>query len=203
MDGEIVFHLVAEGINQYLDIKFVRGRLIAQIGFVLILFDVGSSQRNSFFPQEMELIGAILHIVIVLHGHVQLVTGRTGDTQTGVGDIGRTHDDPTIAMFIMLVGEAKIEFSVQVLGGMDTHLQPTGNQVFEHLQNAFFHFGCILGMDDVFLESFVIDFLGFLFIGQHQQSLVVFAEDVVDVDADQYFDFGYIAQFLSQLEVTR
>ena len=195
--------MVTEGINQNLDIKFVGSRLIAQIGFVLILFDVGSSQRNSLFPQDVELIGAIFHIVIVLHGHVQLVTGRTGDAQAGVGDIGRPHDDPTIAMFVMLVGKAKIEFSVQVLGGVNAHLQPTGHQVFAHLQNAFFHFGCILGMDDVFLESFVIDFLGFLFIGQHQQSLVVFAEDVVDVDADQYFDFGYIAQFLSQLEVTR
>ena len=85
---------------------------------------------------------------------------------------------------------------MKVLGGMNAHLQSAGNQVLAHLQDAFFHLGRILGIHNVFLESFVIDFLGFFGICQHEQGFIMFTENIVDVDTDQYLDFGNIAQFL-------
>lgn len=47
-------------------------------------------------------------------------------------------------------------------------------------------------MDDIFLELLVVELLGLLFVGQHEERLVVLAEDVVDVDTDQYLDFADI-----------
>ena len=86
---------------------------------------------------------------------------------------------------------------------MDAHLQASRDKVITHLQNAFLHLGSILGIYNVFFEVVLVYSLGFLFIGKHQESLVVPAKDVVDVDAHQNLDFADVAQFLAQFEVAR
>ena len=103
----------------------------------------------------------------------------------------------------MILWQAQVEFGVQILSGVDSHLQATRNKVFAHLQNTLFHFGRVLGFYNILFETVVIDFLCLLLIGKHQESLVVLTENVIDVDTDQDFNLGYIAQLFSQLEVTR
>ena len=58
-------------------------------------------------------------------------------------------------------------------------------------------------MDDNFLELLVVELFGLLFVGQHEERLVVLAEDVVDVDAYQYLDFADVTQLFAQLKVAR
>ena len=54
-----------------------------------------------------------------------------------------------------------------------------------HLQYPLLYFIGILSIDDVVFEVFIVNFLCLLLVGEHQQSFVVFAEDVVDVDTDE------------------
>ena len=78
LQGEIVFHLVAECINQYLYIKFVWCRLTAKVCMFLIRLYIVGSQRYGFFPQFTEFIVTIAYIVIILHCHIQFVTWCRG-----------------------------------------------------------------------------------------------------------------------------
>ena len=58
-------------------------------------------------------------------------------------------------------------------------------------------------MDDNFLELLVVELFGLLFVGQHQERFVVLAENVIDIDANQYLDFADVTQFTAQLEISR
>ena len=103
----------------------------------------------------------------------------------------------------MILWQAQVEFGVQILSGVDSHLQTSRNKVFAHLQDTFLHLGRILGIYYVLLETIVINFLCLLLIGKHQESLVVLAKNVINVDTDQDFNLGYIAQLFTQLEIAR
>lgn len=103
----------------------------------------------------------------------------------------------------MVLWQAEVEFGMKVFSGMDAHLQTAIHKVVAHLQNALLHFGGVLGLQNVVFERFAIDLFGLFFVGQHQQGFVVTTEDVVDVDAYKNLYFGNIAQFATQLEVTR
>ena len=74
---------------------------------------------------------------------------------------------------------------MEVFSGVDAHLQTSFHKVVAHLQYPLLYFIGILSIDDVVLEVFIVNFLCLLLVGEHQQSFVVFTEDVVDVDTDE------------------
>ena len=189
LNGEIVFHLIAKGVDEHFDVQLVRGGLIAQIGLLPVMVNIACREGYGLFPQGPEFIGTILDIVEVFQRYIEFVLGRLLDAQTGVGNVGRAHNYPTVAMLAVVLRQAEIEFCMQVFGGVDAHLKSSGCKVLAHLQNAFLDFGRVLGIDNVFLEAVVIDFLCLVFIGQHQECLVVLAEYIVDIDTYQYLDF--------------
>lgn len=89
----------------------------------------------------------------------------------------------------MILRKAEIEFGVKILCGMNAHLELAGSKVIAHLEYAFFYLWRIAGVDDVLTEIVVIYLLCLVFIGKHQECLVMATEDVVDVDANQQLDF--------------
>ena len=106
-------------------------------------------------------------------------------------------------MLSVFVRKAEIEFGMKVSCGMDAHLQSPAYQVIAELQDAFFYLGGVFCVDDVLLELLVVNLFGFLFVGQHQERFVVLAENVIDIDANQYLDFADVTQFTAQLEISR
>ena len=70
-------------------------------------------------------------------------------------------------MLAMILWQAQVEFGVQILCGVDSHLQATRNKIFAHLQDSFFHFGRVLGIYNIFLKTVVVDFFCLILIGKH------------------------------------
>ena len=74
----------------------------------------------------------------------------------------------------------------------ESHLKSSLNKILAHLQNAFFHFRRIVGIENVLPKLFIVNNLGFFLAFQHQQRFVVPAKDVVNIDTDKYLDFLHI-----------
>ena len=74
--GEVVFHLVAEGVDEHFDIDFVRRWLIVEIGVLFVFLNVVDSYLYAFVPELPEFVGAIFHVVVVFHRHVEFVARR-------------------------------------------------------------------------------------------------------------------------------
>lgn len=85
---------------------------------------------------------------------------------------------------------------------MDAHLQATRGKVIAHLYDTLLHFGRIQCADYVLPEAIVMDFLRLVLIGKHEHRLVVLAEDVINIDAYEYFDFPDGCQLPAQPEIT-
>ena len=67
---------------------------------------------------------------------------------------------------------------------MNLHLESAIYKVLAHLQDAFLHLWCISGIDNILSEFLIIDHLCLFFVFQHQHSLVVATENIVDIDAN-------------------
>ena len=78
---------------------------------------------------------------------------------------------------------------MEILGGMNLHLESSFYKILTHLQNAFFYFWSISCIDNVLSKCLIINNLCLFLIFQHLHSFVVTTEYIIDVNAYQYFDF--------------
>ena len=143
MRNEIVFDLIAEMVDEHPHVKLVwRGLMFfwCQMGFANDMVHIVHCHRDGILPKALKLFLAVLHIVVVLHGHVQFVAWRFGGAEPLCAKVAATHDDPAVAMFIMVFRQAEVEFRVKVFGGMDTQLQPIVGNVSAELTDAFIDF---------------------------------------------------------------
>ena len=60
--------------------------------------------RNGIVPKLLELFFAIMHIVIVFHGHIELIAGRLGGAESLSAEVAATHNDPSVAVFAVVLG---------------------------------------------------------------------------------------------------
>ena len=64
-------------VNQHPHIKLVGGRLLlvrCKVGLIDNPAHIVDGDRQTLIPQPLELALAIAHIVVVLHGHIQLIS---------------------------------------------------------------------------------------------------------------------------------
>ena len=143
MRNEIIFNLIAEMVDEHPHIKFVGCGLMffwGQMGFANDMVHIVHCHWDGIFPKALKLFLAVMHIVVVLHGHVQFVAWRFGGAETLCAEVAATHDDPAVAMFIMVFRQTEIELCMKVFGGMDTQLQPIVGNVSAELPDAFIDF---------------------------------------------------------------
>ena len=109
MRNEIVFDLITEMVDEHSHIKLVwRGLMFfwSQMGFANDMVHIVHGHWNGILPKALKLFLAVMHIVVVLHGHVQFVAWRFGGAETLCAEVAASHDDPAIAMLIVFFGQA-------------------------------------------------------------------------------------------------
>ncbi len=97
--------------------------------------------RNGIVPESLKLLFAIVHIVVIFHGHIELVARRLGGAESLGAKVAATHNDPAVAMFTVVLGQAEVEFGVKVLGWMNAQLQAPTRYIFAELTDALIHLG--------------------------------------------------------------
>ena len=118
---EVIFHLIAKGIDEHFDIEFVGSWHMVEMGLLSDTGNIIRRERNGLFPQLTKLLLAIADIGKVLHGYVQLIAWRLSDAKTGVRYVRTTHDDPSVGVFVVMFGQTQVELGVEVLRLVNTH----------------------------------------------------------------------------------
>ena len=113
---------------------------MAQVGLPDDMVHIVQRHRNGVIPKLLELFFAIMHIVIVFHGHIELIAGRLGGAESLSAEVAAAHDDPSVAVFREVGGQAQVEFGVKVLGWMNAQLKTSTRNIFAELTDALIHF---------------------------------------------------------------
>ena len=124
--------------------------------------------RNGIIPKLLELFFAIMHIVIVFHGHIELVAGWLGSAEALGAEVAATHDDPSVAMFTVVLGQTEVELGVEVFGGVYAQLQATFRYVCAKLTDALVNRGRIFRLLYVANEILAVLFQTHLLIAKEE-----------------------------------
>ena len=205
MRDEMVFDLIAEMVDEHPHIELVRRRLVFRRRKMSAVHDavhVIHSHGYGVVPQMLKFLLAVMHIVIILHGHIQLIAWRFGGAEPLRAEVAAAHNDPAVAMLAVALRQAEIELRVEVFGGMDAQLQTSFGDVGAELADALIHIGSVFRLIDIAEEILAILFETRLPVAEKQfAGGLRLSEKIVDVDADEDADFADILQLLAQFEV--
>ena len=110
---KIVLYLRAKMVYQHTHVQLVWCRQLVfwgKVGKAHYVLHIGESDGQRLFPKLLKLSFAIVHIIVVLHCHVEFITWRCCRPQSLFAEIAATHDDPTVAVFIVLLWQTEVEF---------------------------------------------------------------------------------------------
>ena len=122
MRDEMVFDLIAEMVDEHPHIELVWRRLVFRRREMSAVHDavhVIHSHGYGVVPQMLKFLLAVMHIVIILHGHIQLIARRFGGAEPLRTEVAAAHNDPAVAMLAVALRQTEIELRVEVFGGMD------------------------------------------------------------------------------------
>ena len=89
VEVEAVLHHGAKRLHQHFHIQLVGCDFtVFEKGDGLDVRHILGGHGYTVGPQFLELLFAVVDVVIILHRHVEFVTGRIGDAQSGVGKVG-------------------------------------------------------------------------------------------------------------------
>ena len=120
---KIILHLSAKMVNQHPHIKLVGGRLLlvrCKVGLIDNPAHIVEGDRQPLIPQPLKLALAIVHIVVVLHSHIELISGWLGGTESLGAEVAAAHNHPTVAVGIVPLGQTEVELGVQVARRVST-----------------------------------------------------------------------------------
>ena len=159
--NEIIFDLVAEVVDEHTHIELVGCRLMVfwcKMGLPDDVVHIVQGHRNGIVPETLKLLLAIMHIVIVFHSHIELVARRLGGAEPLGAEVAATHDDPSVAVFAVVLGQAEVEFCMEVFSGVYAQLQATFRYVCAKLTDALVNLGRIFRLVDVTKEILAVLF---------------------------------------------
>ena len=73
------------------------------MGFANDMVHIVHGHWNGILPKALKLFLAVMHIVVVLHGHIQFVAWRFGGAEPLCAEVAATHDDPAVAVLIVVI----------------------------------------------------------------------------------------------------
>ncbi len=129
-----------------------------KMGFPDDMVHIVQGHRNGIVPELLELFLAIVHIVIVLHSHIELVARRLGGAESLSAEVAATHNNPAVAVFTVVLGQAEVEFCMEVFSGVYAQLQATFRYVCAKLTDALVNLGRIFRLVDVTKEILAVLF---------------------------------------------
>lgn len=166
------------------------------------LLHIRKTDRDGVVPQLLKLAFAVSHVVVVLHRHIEFVAGRLSGAETLFGEVAAAHDDPAVAVLVVLPRQAEVEFGVEVLGRMDAQLQATAGNIVTKLTDALVHLAAIVRLPHITQKILAVLFQRFVTVAEeHLASGLCLMKHIVDIDTDKDFDFLCGRQFLKQFEV--
>ena len=93
-----------------------------------------------------------------------------GGAKSLCAEVAATHDDPSVAMFAVVLGQAEVELGMEVFGGVDAQLQAPFRYVCAKLTDALVNLGRIFRLIDIAKEILAVLFKTYLLVAKEELS---------------------------------